>query len=107
MIEIELSSGRTLLKKKALPAVIDYDDSAVLGVEFLIGDLFTSSIDWDRTVEEAQVSISYDRAAGAAYIRVRDGHSRYQLSTDVQAEIDELGVLRSVSVDDEALPHTV
>ncbi len=106
MIEIQLSSGRTLLKKKALPAVIDYDDFAVLGVEFLIGDPATSSIDWDRTVEEAQVSISYDRAAGAAYIRIRDGHSRYQLSTDVQAEIDELGVLRFVFVDDEALPHT-
>jgi hypothetical protein len=94
-------------RRRPCQRFFDYDDSAVLGVEFLIGDLFTSSIDWDRTVEEAQVSISYDRAAGAAYIRVRDGHSRYQLSTDVQAEIDELGVLRSVSVDDEALPHTV
>jgi len=91
----------------ALPAIIDYDDFDVLGVVFLIGDPVTSSIDWVRTVEEAQVSISYDRAAGAAYIRIRDGHSRYQLSTDFQAEIDELGVLRSVSVDDEALPHTV
>ena len=107
MIEIQLSSVRTLLEKVALPAIIDYDDFDVLGVEFLIGDPVTSSIDWVRTVEEAQVSISYDRAAGAAYIRIRDGHSRYQLSTDVQAEIDELGVLRSVSVDDEALPHTV
>jgi len=107
MIEIQLSSGRTLLEMKALPAVIDYDDFAVLGVEFLIGDPVTSSIDWDRTVEEAQVSISYDRAAGAAYIRIRGGHSRYQLSTDVQADIDEFGVLRSVFVDDEALPHTV
>jgi hypothetical protein len=107
MIEIQLSSGRTLPKRKDLPAVMDYDDFDVLGVEFLIGDPVTSSIDWDRTVEEAQVSISYDRASGAAYIRIRDGHSRYQLSTHMQAEIDELGVLRSVFVDDEALPHTV
>ena len=105
MIEIELSSTDASTSRVTLPAVIDYDDFDVVGVEFLMGDTASRSIDWKRTAKEARISVSFDARAGAAYVQTGRGRSRYQLPTELETAIDARGVIRSIFVDENALPR--